>query len=140
VNIDGVDLSLIFMSDITTIVIGLILDDENSQSNVQYSRLCHVVLQFLRKTLDDMLQCFRWMRALIFYFCIRCPICVCSSHCKNHNQVDCHRDSCVHYIPERDLSTPKPRCDRNPTILNNVIPDSKYSHWFPKVKLQVSSW
>jgi len=135
VHVGGVEFSLVFMSDTSTIAVAL---------DGQSSPLYQDVLQFLRNTLNNMLQSFPWMRALRFDFCIRCPICVCSSPCKKHNQADCHRDSCVHLIPEMELipegELPEliPRCERS-TKLNNVIPVCAYSYWFPRQERQVSS-
>ncbi|KXJ06787.1 putative serine/threonine-protein kinase pats1 [Exaiptasia diaphana] len=119
--------SLVLISDVQTITVALV-NEETPGSQDDY--LCSFLLKFLRKTLPEMMESFPWMKSLEFEFGIHCPICEDAVPCTKHNKMACSRDSCAHFIPEKELlKKTKPRCHKNPTK-RNVIPPSSFSLWF----------
>ena len=57
------------------------------------------VLEFLKKTLQDLSEQFRYLHGLRYKLCVACPSCVEGSQkCKKHETVSCKQDACLHLV------------------------------------------
>ena len=131
---DGSSLVLVCHSS----MIEVVLCAPTSPSGNFVEATCRRVHQVLLLVLEHMrLEC-RWLKAMSYELCFRCPVC-CEglSRCCFHQVTDCSKEECAHFYSEKELreSQPPIRCERVLVAMDTRIPLQSFSPWFDEASI-----
>ena len=90
------------------------------------------VLEFLKKTLQDLSEQFHYLHGLRYKLCVACPSCAeGSQRCKKHGKLCCKQDACLHLIEVKRYG--QMIC----TYTYEVLTINGIEQWFPKTTEEV---